>query len=560
MSKYRLTRGATIYLNTPTKVAVYSGEISADESIRVAIKEQQHASIESANRAIQEAMAMTALNHPHIVKIYDIWLETGDRTEFKSVLVMELMERDLEKEMQQRKGEGRPWTDVELVRMLRDLVSALSKAQQHGISHRDIKPQNLLVTGNTVKVGDFGSSTRQLEISRIRETLQGSPFFLSPELKQEYANVLLRGTHSLSYDPIKSDVYSLGVTFLQLAAMQPPMELTNLPNLEAETGKLIGKLGNYPNLKVVLEQMLGAGADSRPTFVDIEEYFEGNKGYFDWLWSGEVIEEDCCEDYEAGQAEGPRIDVEIPDFVQKSVERPAPEHGKRAEFAEKAANPDASAANPAPIAYPDLHYEAKYAPPLPPEEQPPQPQPPALDLTCSKCGQLVPYDGENTLCKGCRLVSCIVCSALCSNPIADKYITDDLLVVIDSAGRCCSVTCLRILRDRELSPSLCISCFDPLPEAPRLQLECGHYCHDTHCLFEFMARGSDNSQQESPTYKCPTCEGTLRHVDLLNHFKPNEFKWMKKAPFCQNCGASLSKFRESNMGRYCYHCQSRNSS
>ena len=279
MSRLPLSRGPILYANSSNRVTIYQGLLS--HSLPVVIKEQGFDSLQQANASIQEAMAMSALSHPGILKVYDCAIEQGEAGGFRSVLVVERMERDLGDEIQRRKEQGQPWTDAELIQALRSLVAALSFAQKQGISHRDIKPCNVMLSGSTLKLGDFGSATRNLDLSEIRETIQGSPFFLSPELKREYAKMLQSGIQAIHYDPVRSDVYSLAVTMAEMATLEQPTQLVNLQNLREETYKLVVGLEQYPYLQPYLAWMMEEEVEKRPTFVEIEEYMQSFAQYYE---------------------------------------------------------------------------------------------------------------------------------------------------------------------------------------------------------------------------------------------------------------------------------------
>lgn len=90
------------------------------------------------------------------------------------------------------------------------IVSAFTFLQKNGVAHGDIKPDNILLTENfEIKVTDFEFGTEFKTDSsekRISEKIWGTDNYLSPELRER----------KTPYDPIKSDVFSLGVTFLNL--------------------------------------------------------------------------------------------------------------------------------------------------------------------------------------------------------------------------------------------------------------------------------------------------------------------------------------------------------
>lgn len=131
--------------------------------------------------------------------MYECFLQQQN-SGFLAVLVVEQMETDLYKEIVRRAERQEYWSEREVVKFLEDLAGALAYAETQGVAHRDLKPQNLFLSAEgLVKIGDFGSAAFSLERS-MRNTLQGSPFFLSPELKQAYLNSLTGMANTDSYN------------------------------------------------------------------------------------------------------------------------------------------------------------------------------------------------------------------------------------------------------------------------------------------------------------------------------------------------------------------------
>jgi serine/threonine protein kinase len=263
-----------------TRITVYKGRITPDTP--VAIQEEVFDSLQCANSTVQKAIAMSALVHPGVLKVYDCFIEQ-EKEKFRSVLAVELTDRDLEQEIGLRRENGDYWKEVELINALRSLVEALSFAQKQGVSHHNIHPGNIMLTGFTLKIANFASPIRNLNVLQIREILQSNTPFLSPELKHQYLRVIKDQSSTIHYDPVKSDVYSLGMTILAMASLEEPANLTNWGQLNEEIE------GGYLHLQHYLRWMMEE-VEKRATFVELEQHLEQYKEYFDELMPGNRLE------------------------------------------------------------------------------------------------------------------------------------------------------------------------------------------------------------------------------------------------------------------------------
>lgn len=152
----------------------------------------------------REASAAAALSHKNIVEIYDVG-EDGD----KYYIVMEYVPGTTLKELVHKRGALHV---VEAVDVMKQVVSGASKAHQLGITHRDLKPQNILVTDSGVaKIADFGIASMQ-SLAQVTQTdvIMGSLHYLAPELA--------RGEKATS----QSDIYALGIVFYELLRGEVP--------------------------------------------------------------------------------------------------------------------------------------------------------------------------------------------------------------------------------------------------------------------------------------------------------------------------------------------------
>lgn len=156
-----------------------------------------------------EAKAAAGLNHRNIVQVYAVGEADGVR-----YIAQEYVQGLNLRQYLQRK---RPPSAALALRLLKHVSSALSAAHQAGIVHRDIKPENIMVTRKMVaKVTDFGLAQLTMAGERVNLTqmgvTMGTPLYMSPE-QVNGANVDLR-----------SDLYSLGVSFFHLLAGKPPFQ------------------------------------------------------------------------------------------------------------------------------------------------------------------------------------------------------------------------------------------------------------------------------------------------------------------------------------------------
>jgi tetratricopeptide (TPR) repeat protein/predicted Ser/Thr protein kinase len=178
------------------------------EGVRVASKvlyPQFSEDISYIQRFNREAKLAISLNEPHIVRVLDY-----GATRDIHYLIMEYIEgRDL-LEILEEKG-LLPYEEV--LDIASQVARALEHASQQGIVHRDIKPQNLMITADgTVKVCDFGIARAVALPSLTQSGFVGSPYYISPEQAM--------GEHV----DVRSDIYSLGIVMYQMLSGKLPFD------------------------------------------------------------------------------------------------------------------------------------------------------------------------------------------------------------------------------------------------------------------------------------------------------------------------------------------------
>ncbi len=159
-------------------------------------------------RFVREAKLATGLDDPHIVRV----LNYGSDRDVH-YLVMEYIEGKDLKEMLNIRG---PLPYQEALSIVHQVAQALRRANERGIVHRDIKPQNLMITTDgTVKVLDFGIARVRALPSLTQSGFVGSPYYISPEQAM-----------GESVD-IRSDIYSLGVVTYEMLTNSLPFDATS---------------------------------------------------------------------------------------------------------------------------------------------------------------------------------------------------------------------------------------------------------------------------------------------------------------------------------------------
>ena len=127
----------------------------------------------------------------------------------------EVGKNDWEKEIKQKESLVNYYSENELINIIKQLSNALSFLESNKISHRDIKPQNILIFDNNIyKIADFGEA-KKIIYKNSQNTLRGTQLYMSPLLY----NGLKNNQTDIKHNIFKSDVYSLGLCLLYSATL-----------------------------------------------------------------------------------------------------------------------------------------------------------------------------------------------------------------------------------------------------------------------------------------------------------------------------------------------------
>ncbi len=194
-------------LGESEKGVVYKArDKTLDRVVAVKMLKSAILSEEARSRLMREAQAVAKLNHPNIVSIYDIDME--DRTPF---FVFEFIDGMSLRELIGTYPEGK--CDIQtILRVGIDVCNALNYAHSQSALHKDVKPENILITQDgTVKLMDFGlAKILGKPIIAQEPTIIGTAAYVAPEIAQ-----------GKSAD-VKSDLYSFGAVLYEAVTGKPP--------------------------------------------------------------------------------------------------------------------------------------------------------------------------------------------------------------------------------------------------------------------------------------------------------------------------------------------------
>ena len=218
----------------------------------------------SQEMSIMEKLSADADPENCFIKIYGIY-----PTEDKIQIRMDYISFDLKRVLQFWKDNDYKLTDEELMKIISKLINCFADLQERKIYHRDIKPQNILITEKLQpKVIDFNASyeRHKNELSDItqQERVKGSINYMAPELLELRNKNFKEGKFRI----VKADVFSLGLTLWELISRT---EINGL-NSKYNNSKLIEEIDSSDHnivIKEILRNMLQLDYRQRFDFVQL---------------------------------------------------------------------------------------------------------------------------------------------------------------------------------------------------------------------------------------------------------------------------------------------------
>ena len=209
-------------------------------------------------------------NNKGVIQIYSS-LCKQIKKEYHYYELMELGEMDWEKEINLRRQKNLYYKENELINISSQLIKTLSLMQKYHITHRDIKPQNILIVNGKYKLCDFGEIRIMEREGIVVQRIRGSELYMSPILFYGLRANMIQVKHNT----YKSDVFSLGMCILYAATMyfnctDEIREITDMKIIYNVLNKYLGE--KYSNKLIsLIFIMLQIEEELRPDFIKLEE-------------------------------------------------------------------------------------------------------------------------------------------------------------------------------------------------------------------------------------------------------------------------------------------------
>ena len=214
-----------------------------------------------------------------VISIYGYLCTTNKNNYYDFYEIMELAEMDWEQEIEQRGKLRIYYSESELMYIMYQIVHTFFLLQKNRITHRDIKPQNIIKVKGKYKIIDFGNARILKRDGLVVQRIRGSEMYMSPVMFKGYHSKLQRVKHNT----FKSDVFSLGMCFLLAASLSyNPLnairELYDNITIERIVRYYIGQRYSE-NVYCILLAMLQVEEYSRPDFIQLDNLFKKLNGY-----------------------------------------------------------------------------------------------------------------------------------------------------------------------------------------------------------------------------------------------------------------------------------------
>ncbi|KAM3132170.1 hypothetical protein pb186bvf_015765 [Paramecium bursaria] len=222
-------------------------------------------------KELRTMVEMTKNRHRNLVQILDGFIDEEELC----YIIMEELESNLLNDFKIRTREKRWYTFDEVARLIRGLLYGLFELHNNNIIHRDLKPANILIGSCEYVIADFGISEKlDDQIKKNLKFIEGSVKYFCPQIYEKYISNVQIANYT-----IKSDIYSLGIIFYQLAFQgsfpwQQNIEKNYLEelkkyNFKVKQPQLLAEPAKLEELRLLIEKMLKYKEQDRPGWLEL---------------------------------------------------------------------------------------------------------------------------------------------------------------------------------------------------------------------------------------------------------------------------------------------------
>ena len=205
-----------------------------------------------------------------IIKTYGTLCQGNEFGAFDYYELMELADRDWEQEILSRQRNNLYYQEYELMEIFKSLIKTFCSLQSIHYTHRDIKPQNIMLVKGKFKISDFGNAKLLKNKGMIIQRIRGSELFMSPIIYNGWRS----GMQTIKHNTFKSDVFSLGMCFFFAScydynALKTIRQVNDMNFIRQTLNQYLGKRYSQKLINLLFN-MLQVEEDKRPDFTELE--------------------------------------------------------------------------------------------------------------------------------------------------------------------------------------------------------------------------------------------------------------------------------------------------